>query len=133
MIRRLLQRRELVALLGGAAITSPLSASARQPLMRRVGYLNLRAKGSFGHPVLAAELVRDNVEVISAFGSPASARAAMRATSTIPIVGLSVAPLVKHYNRPEANVTASGSSPATSPRSGCRSSPTSSPAQRSGF
>ena len=138
MNRPLLRRRALFALFTGAAIATPLAARAQQPRPRRVGYLNLRAKGSFGHlgdylralqdtgfvegrnlaieyryangdyarmPVLAAELVRDNVEVISAFGSPASARAAMRATSTIPIVGLSVAPLVKHYNRPEGNVT----------------------------
>lgn len=54
---------------------------------------------------LAADLVHDHVEVISATGPPATAKAAMQATAMIPIVGFSVAPLVKHFNRPEGNVT----------------------------
>jgi ABC-type uncharacterized transport system substrate-binding protein len=62
-------------------------------------------------PELAADLVRRNVEVIATLGAPDAVRAAMRATSTIPIVGNSVAPamapfsIVKHHNRPEGNVT----------------------------
>lgn len=54
---------------------------------------------------LAADLVQKNVEVIITSGAPDTARAAMQATTKIPIVGTSVAPLVKHFNRPEANVT----------------------------
>jgi putative tryptophan/tyrosine transport system substrate-binding protein len=61
-------------------------------------------------PELAADLVRHNVEVVVTAGGTDAVRAAMRATSTIPIVGTSVdpptsAPLVKHFNRPEGNVT----------------------------
>jgi putative ABC transport system substrate-binding protein len=62
-------------------------------------------------PELAADLVRQNVEVIMTSGSTDAVKAAMRATSTIPIVGTSVAPavspfsIVKHFNRPEGNVT----------------------------
>jgi putative ABC transport system substrate-binding protein len=61
-------------------------------------------------PDLAADLVRQNVEVIVTSGGTDAPRAAMRATSTIPIVGTSVAPvyalpLVKHFNLPEGNVT----------------------------
>ena len=64
------------------------------------------ADGDFARlPGFAAELVRENVEVITAMGSPESAKAAAQATATIPIVGTSVAPLVAHFNRPEANVT----------------------------
>jgi putative ABC transport system substrate-binding protein len=64
------------------------------------------ADGDFARlPALAAELVRESVEVITAMGSPESAKAAAQATATIPIVGTSVAPLVEHFNRPEANVT----------------------------
>jgi putative ABC transport system substrate-binding protein len=56
-------------------------------------------------PALAADLVQKNVEVMMAFGGPSPAMAAMRATATTPIVGSSVAPLVKYFNRPEGNVT----------------------------
>ena len=64
------------------------------------------ADGDFARlPGLAAELVRENVEVITTMGSPEPAKAAAQATATIPIVGTSVAPLVMHFNRPEANVT----------------------------
>jgi putative ABC transport system substrate-binding protein len=62
-------------------------------------------------PELAADLVRQNVEVIVTIGGIDAPKAAMHATSTIPIVGTSVAPtpspfdLVKHHNRPEANIT----------------------------
>jgi putative ABC transport system substrate-binding protein len=54
---------------------------------------------------LAAELVREGVEVIMSFGGPQPAMAAMEATTTIPIVASNAAPLVKRFNRPEGNVT----------------------------
>ena len=54
---------------------------------------------------LARDLVGRNVEVIMTSGGPDTARAAMQATATIPIVGTSVGPLVKHFNHPEGNVT----------------------------
>jgi putative ABC transport system substrate-binding protein len=62
-------------------------------------------------PELAVDLVGQNVEVIVTSGGTDAVRAAMRATTAIPIVGTSVdpgknrVPLVKHFNRPEGNVT----------------------------
>jgi putative ABC transport system substrate-binding protein len=56
-------------------------------------------------PALAAELVRANVEVIVTTGGPQPASAAMRATAAIPIVASSAGGLVKHFNRPEGNLT----------------------------
>jgi len=61
-------------------------------------------------PALAADLVKDNVKVIFATGSPVPARTAKAATSTIPIVfaygGDPVADgLVDSLNKPGANVT----------------------------
>jgi ABC-type uncharacterized transport system substrate-binding protein len=74
-------------------------------------------------PELAADLVRQNVEVVVTAGGTDAVRAAMRATSTIPIVGTSVeptiigvAPLVKHVNRPEGNVTGVSFSADLSPK-----------------
>src|SRR5262249_27034768 len=70
------------------------------------------AEGDYARPPdLAVDLVRQNVEGIITRGGLIAGRAAMRATSTIPIVGSSVDsgriadPLVKHFNRPEGNVT----------------------------
>jgi len=69
------------------------------------------AEGDYARlPDLAADLVRQNVEVIVTSGGTSAVRAAMRATATVPIVGTSVAPvsaapLVKQFNRPEGNVT----------------------------
>jgi putative ABC transport system substrate-binding protein len=69
------------------------------------------AEGDYARlPDLAGDLVRQNVEVIVASGGTEAPRAAMSATSTIPIVGTSVGPaytppLVKQFNRPEGNVT----------------------------
>ena len=70
------------------------------------------AEGDYARlPALAADLVRQNVEVIATSGGIDATKAAMRATSTIAIVGTSVSPastpfsLVKHFNRPEGNVT----------------------------
>jgi putative tryptophan/tyrosine transport system substrate-binding protein len=66
----------------------------------------LWADGDYARlPAFAAQLVRENVEVIMAFGGPQPAMAAMEVTKTIPIVSSSAAPLVKHVNRPEGNVT----------------------------
>jgi putative ABC transport system substrate-binding protein len=64
------------------------------------------ADGNYARlPALAAELVREGVEVIMSFGGPQPAMAAMEATTTIPIVASNAAPLVKRFNRPEGNVT----------------------------
>jgi putative ABC transport system substrate-binding protein len=56
-------------------------------------------------PALAADLVRANVEVIATSGGPQPASAAMRATAAIPIVASAAGGLVKHFNRPESNLT----------------------------
>jgi len=133
-------RREVIfALAGGVAVLWSLPLRAQQP--RRVGLLrlaplpqikdfyagleeagytegrNLVIEDRFADrnyallPNLAAEVVRQNVEVIVAAGGPDAVRAAMRATSTIPIVGSSVVPastpfsIVAHHNRPEGIVT----------------------------
>jgi putative ABC transport system substrate-binding protein len=56
-------------------------------------------------PAMAAELVRANVEVIVTSGGGQPARAAMQATAAIPIVAGSAGVLVKHFNRPEGNLT----------------------------
>ena len=128
-------------LLTGALAVMPLTAHAQQPRrigflrlappdatqfaefragLEENGYAEGRnlvieyryADGDYARlPDLVADLLRQNVEVIVAAGGPDTARAAMRATSTIPIVGTSVVPdkendpLVKHVNRPEGNVT----------------------------
>src|SRR5438132_1527582 len=56
-------------------------------------------------PALAADLVRANVEVIVTSGGPQPASAAMQATNAIPIVASAAGGLVKHFNRPEGNLT----------------------------
>jgi putative tryptophan/tyrosine transport system substrate-binding protein len=64
------------------------------------------ADGDFARlPGLAADLARANVEVIVTAGGPQPAGAVMQATAAIPIVGSSVGSLVKHFNRPEGNLT----------------------------
>jgi putative ABC transport system substrate-binding protein len=133
----MMRRREFIALLGAAAAVRPLAARAqqvpvigmlsfgntaplRQPAMIAAlsenGYVegrNLELDFRWGPPeqmpALAAELVRRKVAVIFAGGPPA-VRAAMQATSTIPIVfGIGEDPikegLVANLSRPGGNVT----------------------------
>jgi putative ABC transport system substrate-binding protein len=64
------------------------------------------ADGNFARlPALAADLVRARVDVIVTAGGPQPTRAAMQATAAIPIVATSVGSLVKHFNRPDRNLT----------------------------
>jgi putative ABC transport system substrate-binding protein len=109
-----LNRRELITLLGSAAVLRPAGAGAQQSMhvvgvlasqplppvqrfvrkLREYGYVeggNLRLQSRFaeGHddryPDMAAELVKLPVEVIVTWGTPAAA-AAKQASKTIPIV-----------------------------------------------
>jgi putative ABC transport system substrate-binding protein len=130
-----MKRREFLAILGGAAAAWPLAARAQQvpvvgflvytgpvrpPAMMAAlsenGYVegrNVEFDFRWGPPeqmpALAAELVRRQVAVIFA-GGPSAARAAMQATSTIPIVfAIGEDPikegLVTNFSRPGGNVT----------------------------
>jgi putative ABC transport system substrate-binding protein len=133
-----MRRREIIAFLSGAAITWPLAArSQQQPTMTRIGIIDdapvwdhfrqaLRDLGYIegdhiayvyryadGGPdrlaQAAADLARLPVNVIVAFGTPATL-AAKHATATIPIVMVSVgdpvgAGLVASLARPGGNVT----------------------------
>ncbi len=136
-----MRRRDLLLLAGGV-LALPVGVRAQQPRrigflrlalpdatqladfragLEETGYAEGRnllieyryADGDYARlPELAADLVRQNVEVIMTSGGLDAVRAAMGATSTIPIVGSSVdpgksaaPPVVKHFNRPEGNVT----------------------------
>jgi putative ABC transport system substrate-binding protein len=138
------KRRELMILLGGAAISWPLTGRAQQKAMPVIGFLSSGspwpiatlvaafhqglsetgyvegqnlvveyrwAEGDYDRlPALAADLVGRKVDVIVTGGSPAPARAAKNATSTIPIVFSAVgdpigAGLVASLARPGGNVT----------------------------
>jgi putative ABC transport system substrate-binding protein len=134
-----MKRREFIALVGGAAAT-PLAAHAQQrpKTIPRIGIIDdgplwqpfrdaLRESGGYidgqtiafeyrradGEPgrlqTAAAELVALPVDAIATYGTPAS-RAAKAATSTIPIVMISVgdpvrAGLVQSLAHPGGNVT----------------------------
>jgi putative ABC transport system substrate-binding protein len=133
-----MKRREFIALVGGAAAL-PLSARAQQdarkiprigiiddtPLwdayrqgMRERGYVEGKSiayeyRASDGKPerlaAAAADLVRLPVDLIATYGTPPS-RAAKAATSTIPIVAISVGDpvatgLVRSLAHPGGNVT----------------------------
>ena len=135
-----MKRREFITLLGGAAAGWPLAARAQQMQARRVGILSqdlqpglletfrdelhklgyvegkdvsIELRNAAGHnerlPALVDELLRLKVEVIVAVNTPA-ARAAKKATKTIPIVIMRVADpvrsgLVASLARPGGNVT----------------------------
>jgi putative ABC transport system substrate-binding protein len=133
-----MKRREFIALIGVSAAW-PAVAQARQPTLgllssseladwaigsvraglgeggyvegRNLTVLYRSAENQFDRlPALAAELVKSQVSVIFATGSPVPARAAKAATSTIPIVfaygGDPVRDgLVESFSRPGGNVT----------------------------
>jgi len=113
-----MKRREVMLLLGAAALDRPLSALAQQPAkaprvgiidespiwnpfrqgLRDLGYLEdqniafeYRYAGGLPDrlPWVAAELVRRPVDLIATFGTPAT-RAAKQATTTIPIVMIGI-------------------------------------------
>jgi putative ABC transport system substrate-binding protein len=104
---------------GGAAAVFAEQAAAYREGLRGVGYIEGQnvaieyrwAEGHFEHlPALADELVSRRVNVIAAIGGDIVARAAMKATSAIPIVfmvGQDVirSSLVESLNRPGGNVT----------------------------
>ncbi|SED13520.1 putative ABC transport system substrate-binding protein [Rhizobiales bacterium GAS191] len=133
-----MRRREFISLLGGAALATPLVARAQLPgkvwqvgylaesprstddvfrqAMRELGYVegrNLtiiyRWGESGNYALLAADLVRLNVDLIVAVASPAT-RAAKDATKTIPIVVTQVGDPVAYgfiasLARPGGNIT----------------------------
>src|SRR5262245_7959026 len=113
-----MKRREVMLLLGAAALDRPLSALAQQPAKApRIGIIDespiwnpfrqgLRDLGYLEHqniafeyryagglpdrlPWVAIELVRRPVDLIATFGTPAT-RAAKQATKTIPIVMIGI-------------------------------------------
>jgi putative ABC transport system substrate-binding protein len=134
-----MRRREFIAAIGGAAawpvagraqarpiigvltsiIFTPEQIEAIEAGLREGGYVKdrnltvvyLSADGQFERlPALVADLIRREVSVILAVGSPVPARQAMAATKTIPIVfaygGDPVLDgLVLKMNQPEGNVT----------------------------
>jgi putative ABC transport system substrate-binding protein len=134
-----MKRREFIALIGMSAAWPAVAKAQQQPILgllsstdlsewfgkgfraglEQTGYVEGRnltvirrsAENQFDRlPTLAAELVKSQVSVIFATGSPVPARTAKAATSTIPIVfaygGDPVRDgLVESFNRPGGNVT----------------------------
>jgi putative tryptophan/tyrosine transport system substrate-binding protein len=134
-----MRRREFITLIGGAAAAGPLVARAQGPSGKtaRIGiiddspswdpfrqqlrelhyvegqnlaYVYLRTNGEPDQlDAAASALARIPVDVIVAFGTP-RAKAAQRATTTIPIVAISIgdpvaAKLVTSLARPGGNIT----------------------------
>jgi putative tryptophan/tyrosine transport system substrate-binding protein len=134
-----MKRREFIALVGMSAAWPAVATAQQQPILgllsstdlsewaanglraglEQSGYVEGRnltvirrsAENQFDRlPALAAELVKSQVSIIFATGSPVPARTAKAATSTIPIVfaygGDPVSDgLVESFNRPGGNVT----------------------------
>jgi putative ABC transport system substrate-binding protein len=133
-----LRRREFITLIGGAAAAWPLAARAQQPAkiprigiideapmwnafregLRDLGYVegrNIAFDYRYANGVperlaqAAAELVRLPVDVIATYGTPPTI-AAMRATTTIPIVMIGIgdalrAGVAQSLAQPGGNVT----------------------------
>jgi len=134
-----MRRREFIVLAGGAGLTYSSRARAQQRSaklarigiidpttiwdafreeLRNLGYVEgqhntFEYRHAEGQPerlaIAAAELVRVPVDVIATYGTPAT-RAAKQATTTIPIVAISVgdpvrAGVVASLARPGGNVT----------------------------
>jgi putative ABC transport system substrate-binding protein len=134
-----MKRREFIVLIGASAAWPAVAQAQRQPTLgllssdeladwaikpfraalgeggyfegRNLTVIHRSAENQFDRlPALAAELVKSQVSVIFATGSPVPARAAKAATATIPIVfaygGDPVSDgLVESFNRPGGNVT----------------------------
>jgi putative tryptophan/tyrosine transport system substrate-binding protein len=104
--------------LASATFTATETAGFEQGL-KETGYVNGQnlaieyrwAEGQYDRlPSIIADLIGHRVELIAASGGPAPARAAMAATTTIPIIFVSAtdpvaAGLVPSLNRPGGNVT----------------------------